>query len=1129
VVVVLLLGAAFASNARAEATGSELLTRSNCPHGCSFTVPDDVYFLEVDVQGGKGGTEDHSGPGGRGSGVSGTLRVMPHQVLEVWVGLYGGGHGGDGYAAGGDHGTADGALNPCHTAAGGGGASAILLAGTPLIVVGGGGGGGGDCDDGWGGRGGDGGTHPSAGENANNYEPPNRGTGGCGGCGAGTHGQAGHNATYDESGGGGGGGGGGYKAGGGGGGLGGEDGTLTWKQVGTAGGGGGGGSSMISAAVSGPHEYHSLLGWDGQVKLSWGGAAASVTVADGDGQDTPVATAFPRGLRARVENAAGVPLVGVPVTFAVPAEREASGRWQGTSAPTVTATTGRDGVAAAPPLSANAIFGTWTVEATAPGVHTPARFHLTNDAIATATTVRSSASPSVTGQPVRFTAHVVESAHGTGLAPTGLVQFHVDGAPLGEAVVLGTDGTAVSDQVASLTPADHAVDAVYLGDLGHARSTGTLTQPVDKAQTLVTVRSSSNPSGVGDAVSFTAAVAVLSPGMAIPTGSIDFLVDGVPLGSPVPLDAAGRATSDATTSLALGDDEITAVYGGDAGLDGDSAAITQSVGPEATATDLSTATNPVVYGTSVRVRATVRRQDPGTVLSGAVDVSVDGAPVCDGLPLVADAADCDLPATLLPGRHAVHAAYHGEPDARDSATTLTLVVAPVATTTTLTAEPDPSELGASVVLRATVTAPPGSPTPSGAVRFSVDGDAVGDPRPLHDGVATLALTDPLSFGGHVIESDLDPTAGFAPSHGSATHRVGPATTAVAVSSNLDPAPWGQTLRFTAKVSVAGNGLVPAGVVQFVVDGVARGGPVSLDDGVATSESLDGLAPGAHEVAVGYHGYPGFLSAEGSLVQHVGAQGGGGGGGSASGGGSADGGGSLEPEPLTPAPSRATFAVVDRHVTVRPSGTLMLAVACHGPAGERCRGRLVLHTSERRARALTGSPGHRPARVTLARRVVSVAAGRQARVPVDLSRAGERVLSRYSGISAIAVISGASKTTGTERTLRIASRRAPALRVHRHVARVSTSGRRLVVTVSCGAARGQRCHGALRVRATGGPTVARRVLSVPAGRARVTLRLTRAAGQGLATDGRLRARAVATSTLRVGRRARTTTTIVVRAR
>jgi hypothetical protein len=1130
-VVLASLGAAFASNARAEATGSKLLDRSNCGHGCSFKVPDGVYFLEVDVQGGKGGTEDHSGPGGRGSGVSGTLRVTPGQVLEIWVGLYGGGHGGDGYAAGGDHGTADGALNPCHTAAGGGGASAILAGGTPLVVAGGGGGGGGDCDSGWGGRGGDGGTHATAGQNANNYEPPNRGTGGCGGCGSGSHGEAGHNATYDESGGGGGGGGGGYNASGGGGGLGGEDGTLSWKQVGTGGGGGGGGSSLISGALTAAHEYHSLLGHDGQVKLSWGGAPATVTVVDGDGQATPVVTAFPLGLRAKVENADGVPLVGVPVTFAVPAGREASGSWRGTASATVTATTGDDGVAAAPPLTANAISGSWTAEATASGVTTPARFHLTNDEIATATTVLSSTSPSVTGQPVRFTAQVVESGHGTALAPTGLVQFHVDGAPLGEAVVLDPDGTAVSEAIDSLTPADHAVDAVYLGDPGHARSTGTLTQPVHKATTAVAVTSSTNPSGVGDAVSFTAAVTVQAPGVAVPTGTISFLVDGAPLGSPVAVDASGHATSAVTTGLGLGDHEITAQYSGDADLEAADAAMTQSVGPEATATELSTAANPVVYGSAVRVRATVRRQDPGTVLSGTVDVSVDGALVCSSLPLVADAADCDLPDTLVPGRHEVSAAYHGEPDARDSATTLALVVAPIATTSTVAGEPDPSELGTAVVLRATVAAPLGAPTPNGAVRFSVDGDVVGTATPLQDGVATLSLGQPLSFGGHVLEADYDPGVGFAPSHGSATQQVGPATTAVAVSSSLDPAPWGRAVRFAAQVSVVGNGLAPAGVVQFLVDGVARGGPVALRDGSATSEAVDGLAPGAHEVMVRYQGYPGFLAADGSVVQHVGPQGGGGGGGggddaSATGGGSP---GALEPAPLTPVPEAPTFAIDDRRVTVSPSGTLLLSVACRGPAGQRCDGRLVLRTSERRARALSGSPRHRPARVTLAQRLVSVPTGTEARVAVDLSRVGERVLSRYTGISAVATITATPGTTGTERRLRITSRRAPVLRVRGHAARVTRSGKRLIVAVSCAASRGHRCRGTLRVGIAHGAMLARRTLSVGPGRDRVTLRLTRAARERLRTTRRLRARAVATSTLRVGRRARTTATIVVRGR
>lgn len=1113
VALVVALSAGLTAEARAQATGSETYTRENCPHECVFFVPTGVYFLEFDVRGGNGGTEDHTGPGGRGSGLSGVLPVVPGEVLTMHVGHYGGGHGGEGYARGGTHGTADGALNPCHTGAGGGGASAIIWAGRELVVAGGGGGGGGDCGSGWGGRGGDGGTDPGSGGNARDYEV-GHGEGGCGGCRDTPHGEGGHDATYDESGGGGGGGGGGVDSDGGGGGAGGQDGTIDLHTFGTGGGGGGGGSSLFHGSVTNRHEFPSPSGGDGGITISWGGAPARIAIVGGDGEHAAVATAFPSPLSVRVVNADDVPLDGAHVTFAAPAGAgEPSGRWAGTGAPTVTVTTNRQGVATAPVLTANDVSGPWTVEATVAGVHTPARFHVVNDAIPTTTTLRSSASPSVTGQGVRFTAQVTQSDHATDVAPTGHVQFTVDGAPLGDAAEIGTDGTVVSETADGLAPGDHTVDAVYLGDLGHARSTGTLTQEVDKAATDVAVRSSRNPSGDGDEVAFTAAVTVRAPGTGVPTGDVTFLVDGAPLGAPVALDAGGEATSEVTTALTLGDHEVTAQYGGSTDLDGASATLTQSVGPEATATELSTAANPVVYGHGATVRAAVRRADPGAPLSGTVDVSVDGAPVCENLPLASDAADCDLPASLPVGRRTVEAAYHGEPDARDSATTMVLVVDPIPTTTTVAAAPEPSALGARVTLHASVATPGGEPAATGAIQFSVDGDPVGAAQPLQNGAAELTLPAPLAFGGHVIEADLAPGPGYAPSHAGATHVVGPASTAVAVVSSLDPAPAGRAVHFTAHVSALGSELVPAGVVQFLVDGAPRGGPVALEGGTAVSDTVSGLAPGAHDVTATYHGYPGLRPSEATLVQHVGSGGSGGGGGGGGGGDAGSGDAPPDAAPGSPPVGVPAFAIDDGHVTVRPNGTFRLAVACHGPSGRRCTGRLAVRTSDR---------------VSLARRDVTVAAGEVAHVAVDLSRRGERLLSRHDRVRATASIAATGAAAGTERELVIASRRAPALRVRGRTAHATASGR-VVVAVDCAAPRGERCRGTLRIDAGHGPALARRTVSVARGRGHVTLRLRGAARAAVADAVRVRARAVARSTVRVGRAVRTSATIVVRAR
>jgi probable HAF family extracellular repeat protein len=82
---------------------------------------------------------------------------------------------------------------------------------------------------------------------------------------------------------------------------------------------------------------------------------------------------------------------------------------------------------------------------------------------------------------------------------------------------------------------------------------------IAKAATATSLTSSLSPSGVGQNVTFTATV---SSGAGIPTGSVQFKVDGANFGSPVTLNASGVATLQ-TSSLAAGAHTVAADYSGD--------------------------------------------------------------------------------------------------------------------------------------------------------------------------------------------------------------------------------------------------------------------------------------------------------------------------------------------------------------------------------------------------------------------------------------------------------------------------------------------------------------------------------------------------------------------------------------
>jgi hypothetical protein len=181
----------------------------------------------------------------------------------------------------------------------------------------------------------------------------------------------------------------------------------------------------------------------------------------------------------------------------------------------------------------------------------------TVDQAATSVDVVSSVNPSVAGQAVTFTATVSATPPGAG-TPTGTVIFSVDGVPQPP---IALSGGQASLTTSALPVGNRTISAEYGGDASFLGSTAPdLGQVVTQAGTSTALTSSLNPSGVGQAVTFTATVTATPPSVGTPTGSVQFFDDGLALGAPVAV-AGGQATL-TTSVLAAGSHPITAVYGG---------------------------------------------------------------------------------------------------------------------------------------------------------------------------------------------------------------------------------------------------------------------------------------------------------------------------------------------------------------------------------------------------------------------------------------------------------------------------------------------------------------------------------------------------------------------------------------
>jgi plastocyanin len=195
-----------------------------------------------------------------------------------------------------------------------------------------------------------------------------------------------------------------------------------------------------------------------------------------------------------------------------------------------------------------------------------------------------------------------------------------------------------------------------------------------------------------------------------------------------------------------------------------------------------------------------------------------------------------------------------------------LAIAPPAaaagtTTTDLTSSANPSVVGDSVTLTATVT----GDAPTGSVTFEDAGTSLGVVG-LSGGVATLVVST-FTAGSHPLTATYSGDAGNEGSAGGLTQVVNappnpPAATTTALTSSANPSVVGQAVTLTATVT----GAAPTGSVTFAESGTTLG-TSNVTGGVATLMKSS-WAAGSHPVTATYSGDPDNLGSVGALTQTV---------------------------------------------------------------------------------------------------------------------------------------------------------------------------------------------------------------------------------------------------------------------
>jgi sugar lactone lactonase YvrE len=473
---------------------------------------------------------------------------------------------------------------------------------------------------------------------------------------------------------------------------------------------------------------------------------------------------------------------------------------------------------------------------------------------ATATSLASSANPSVLGASVTFTATVTTpSGGGVALPLTDTVTFtDTTTATTLCTVPLTLTGTTYSATctTAALPQGQNSIIATYSGNpsiyiLGS--TSATLTQDV-QAASPITLNSNSNPSYYGNPVIFTVTVPTVGPLAA--TGTVSILEAGqTPLIGTATLSGNPATGTFKISSLPVGTDVITASYPGDVNYGvGASNTVSQVVNQATTATAVSSIPSTGIAGGAEAITATVTVTQGVSTPTGNVTF-MDGATSLGSVPLastLSGTATATVSPKLALGAHSIVATYAGDTDDAGSSGSLPLNVVQATTKTTLSTSGTPALVLSAVTFTATV-ASVGGGVPIGAVTFTdtFNGATVTLPcaGALTPGATTATATcstSALAAGTHTITATYSADTNDVTSSNSITQVVGLIPTLTGLGSSTTGSGVDAQLVLVATVinysTTTQNASAlptPTGTVTFT-SGTTTVGSAPLDStGVAT--------------------------------------------------------------------------------------------------------------------------------------------------------------------------------------------------------------------------------------------------------------------------------------------------------
>ena len=428
--------------------------------------------------------------------------------------------------------------------------------------------------------------------------------------------------------------------------------------------------------------------------------------------------------------------------------------------------------------------------------------------------------------------------------------------------------------------AQYSGDTIYAGPVLSARMYITTEQSSTALSVAPSITSGTLAFNSTITVNVTAGVSSTSAspaGSAPPTGQVTLQVAGGPVASSytatlVTSNGITTATFPSVTFSSAGQFALQATYPGDTNYTAaTSTPVTVTVTQATPVVVVTPSTiSPSPAGT-LTLTATVTPPGTGAVQpTGTVTFMLDGAVV--GSPQAINATsltpNITIPSPSL-GTHTVLAIYSGDTNyATASSTAVTITVAQVTPTaltlTPATATPPPdSFLQLTARLATTIS---GTISPTGTVRFTLDGVQQGALIPISGLIAITTITVPKS-GSHNLQAIYSGDANYV-GVSSAVVPISVAqvnTTTIVSPSNYSPSP-GSSIQATATVTPSSLGTtMPTGTVTFTFNGIVQG-VQTLASGTAVSTTFPvPSTPGAYLLQATYSGDSYYATSASSVV------------------------------------------------------------------------------------------------------------------------------------------------------------------------------------------------------------------------------------------------------------------------